>query len=118
VSPDGRWVTVSRNNGPPLNLPVDGGAPVQVQGALIDDQPLRWSSDGRVLFVRRGRTLPALIERIEASSGRRSLWREVRPSERAGVFGITSLVVAPDAGSYAYTFASSVGSLYLAEGIR
>jgi len=38
--------------------------------------------------------------------------------EAAGVFAISSVVVTPDGKSYAYTFASSIGSLYLAEGIR
>jgi len=62
--------------------------------------------------------MPARIERVEIATGRRLPWKELRPVDPAGVFGINSVVVTPDGGSYAYTFASSIGSLYLAEGIK
>jgi hypothetical protein len=62
--------------------------------------------------------MPARIERLEIATGRRQPWKELRPADPAGVFGITSVVVTPDGMSYAYTFASSIGSLYLAEGVR
>ena len=44
--------------------------------------------------------------------------RRLRPADPAGVFGITNVVITPDGTSYAYTFSSALGSLYLAEGIR
>jgi len=45
-------------------------------------------------------------------------WKELQPTDSAGVFGITSIVVTPDGTSDAFTFSSSLGSLYLAEGIK
>ena len=47
--------------------------------------------------------MPARIERVEVATGRRQLWKELRPADPAGVFGITSVVVTPDGTSYAYT---------------
>ena len=57
-------------------------------------------------------------EGVPYATGRRQPWKELRPADPAGVFHISSVVVTPDGRSYAYTFASSIGSLYLAEGIR
>ncbi|MCA1561509.1 MAG: hypothetical protein LC753_10290 [Acidobacteria bacterium] len=62
--------------------------------------------------------MTARVERLEISTGKRTLWKELRPADRAGVFGISNVIVAPDGKSYAYTVASSVGSVYLAEGIK
>jgi hypothetical protein len=118
VAPDGRWVTATRRGAPLTLYPIDGGAPRPVPGGQADDQPLRWSADGRSLFVRRGLGLPARIERLEIATGKRQPWKELRPADPAGVFGISRVVVTPDGMSYAYTCASSIGSLYLAEGIR
>ena len=40
------------------------------------------------------------------------------PGDPAGVGGIGGVLVTPDGKSYAYSFSSSIGSLYLAEGLR
>jgi hypothetical protein len=97
---------------------VEDGRAQPLPGAYVEDVPVQWSLDGESLFVRRGNTFPVRIERLEVATGKRTLWRELRPPEGAGVFGISSVVIAPDGKSYAYTFASSVGALYLAEGLR
>ena len=118
VAPDGNWITTVRTGAAPALYPVDGGPPRSIPGALIEDVPRRWSADGQSLFIRRGSDLPARIERLDIATGRRSLWKELQPAERAGVFGITGVIVTPDGRSYAYTVASSVGALYLAEGLK
>jgi hypothetical protein len=62
--------------------------------------------------------MPARVERIDVVSGATHPWKEPRPADPAGVFAITSVVVTPDGRSYAYTFSSALGSLYLAEGVK
>ena len=116
VAPDGRWVTALRSGAPLSLYAVDGGPARPVPGAIPEDQPLRWSVDGRALFVRRGVGLPARVERVEVATGRRQLWKELHPADPAGVFDISSILVSPDGKSYAYSFASQIGTLYLAEG--
>jgi hypothetical protein len=68
--------------------------------------------------VRSGDLPVVRIERVEVSMGARQLVKELRPADPAGVFGITTVVITPDGTSYAYTFSSALGTLYLAEGIR
>jgi hypothetical protein len=118
VAVDGQWIAAARSGEPPALYPVNGGPLRPLQGAMADDEPLQWDPDGRTLFVRRGVSIPARIERLDIATGKRSLWRQLRPAETAGLFGISSVIVTPDGKSYAYTFASSIGSLYLAEGLK
>ncbi len=118
VAPDGRWVAAAPHGAPLALYPVDGGSARPLPGGQADDEPLRFSADGRSLFVRRGDRVPARIERVDVVSGARHPWKELRPADPAGVFGISSVVLTPDGRSYAYTFSSAIGSLYLAEGVR
>jgi len=118
VSPDGRWLAAARSSAAPALYPVDASASRVLPGSQVDDTPLRWTADGGSLFVRRGNGIPASVERIEVATGKRQHWKELQPADSAGVFGITSIVVTPDGTSYAFTFSSSLGSLYLAEGIK
>jgi eukaryotic-like serine/threonine-protein kinase len=118
VAPDGLWVT-ARKVGVPLSIyPTDGGTPRTLPGGRIDDRPLNWSTDGNWLFVRRGSDMVALIDRLEVATGRRSLWKEVRSTEPAGLFGIDTVRITPDGSSYAYTFESGLGTLYVVEGLK
>ena len=117
ASPDGRWVAAARDGMPLALYGVDGTAR-PVPGGVAQDEALRFTSDGRALFVRRGDGMPAQIDRIDLGTGVRQKWKELRPADPAGVFGISSVVITPDGRGYAYTFSSSLGSLYLAEGIR
>ena len=52
VSPDGRSVVATVANRGLMLYPVDGGPSRPLPGSTAQDQPLRWSADGRWLFVR------------------------------------------------------------------
>jgi Tol biopolymer transport system component len=118
VAPDGRWIACARTGVPLALYPVDAGSPRPLPGGQADDRPLRWSADGRSLFVRCGTGMPARVERVDLATGARQLWREFRPADTAGVRDIGSVQITPDGKSYAYTFVSQLGTLYLAEGIH
>jgi hypothetical protein len=120
VSRDGHWIAVHAGDRGILVCPVDGGPARPLEGDAEHDIPMRWSGDGRWLYVQRGGgpQLPAWIDRIEIATGRREVWKELMPADPTGVLGIGRAFVTPDGESYAYHFASSVGRLYLAEGLR
>jgi len=119
VSPDGRFVAAAVADRGVVLYPVDGGASRALSGATERDHPLRWSSDGRWLFVSRI-PLPAAnasrvwIDRIEVATGVRQPWRELIPGG-AGVRSIVSVAITPDGKGYAYSYSSILSSLYLAE---
>ena len=118
VSHDGQLVAASRAGAALSLYPVGGGPPRLVEGGTEDDIPVQWSTDGKWLFVRVGNSMPAEIERLEITTGRRVPWKQLIPTDRSGLFGISSVAITPDGSNYAYTFASSIGTLYLVEGVR
>jgi eukaryotic-like serine/threonine-protein kinase len=123
VSPDGRSVVASVAGTGLVLYPVDGGAGGTLRGGSAQDEPLRFTSDGRWLFVRR---TPALrpdtarvwIDRIEMATGKREAWKELAPSDPAGMRAISTVHITSDGQSYVYAFGSTLGGLYLAEGLK
>jgi dipeptidyl aminopeptidase/acylaminoacyl peptidase len=113
VSPDGLLIAAAREGAALSLYSVDGEEARPLAGATEDDQPLRWSADGKWLFVRAGSGMPAQIDRLEIASGRRENWKQLMPADRTGLFGISGVVITPDGTSYAYTFSSSISTLYL-----
>jgi hypothetical protein len=123
VSPDGRTVVVSVAGTGLLQCPVDGGPGQPVRGCAAQDEPLRWTSDGRWMFVRRvpasvPNTMRVWIDRIDMVTGKREPWRELTPTDPAGVCAIGAVHLTPDGKSYVYAFYATLGDLYLAEGLR
>jgi hypothetical protein len=116
-APDGAWVLARDGSQRALLLPVAGGAPRPVSAMTKDDWPLRFTPDGRALFVYRTGEVPVRISRIDLATGRREPWRELVPADAAG---ITSLrpIVAADGETYAYTFIRELSELYLLKGAR
>jgi hypothetical protein len=46
------------------------------------------------------------------------VWKELFPSDPAGLIGFPTAQITPDGAAYAFSYARSVNDLYLAEGIR
>ncbi|HJS60033.1 MAG TPA: protein kinase [Vicinamibacteria bacterium] len=117
VSPDGAWLAASSAAGLAL-YPASGGEPRPVEGAIPRDLPLRFSGDGRFLYVRGEGRLPAKIFRLDLLTGTREPWRELGPAGASEPAGVTALTIAPDVGAYVYVFASPETTLYEVSGLR
>ena len=117
VTPDGRFVCGIGADGRPLLFPVDGGPPRPFAGLEPGDVPLRWSPDGKTLYVRNG-YLPARLYRIDTSSNKRELWRELVPSDPAGILSIRTIRLTPDGNSFFYGYTRHLSDLYLVEGLK
>jgi hypothetical protein len=95
--------------------PIDGGEPKAVPG-FADEIPVQWSADGGSLYVQAKGEFPARVYRLEVASGRKTLWKEFMPLDRAGV--LKSIVrVTPDGSAWAYTYAWHQSDLYLVDGL-
>jgi serine/threonine protein kinase len=117
VSPDGKYVTAVA--GGKLNvLPIAGGEPKTSLDIEPGESVLRWSADGRSLYLRElmGMTA-ARINRLDLTSGRQEPWKELRPPDPSGV-QIYDVVVTPDGGAYAYSFQRDISTLYLVSGVK
>jgi Tol biopolymer transport system component len=116
VSPDGRTLVAAGHDGVVL-LAVDSGQLRPCPGSEPGDQPVRWSADGRSLFVLRYKGFAAQVYRLELTTGRRMLLRELAPPDLAGA-GFPDVRVTPDGKSYAYSFIRNLNDLYLVDGLK
>jgi Tol biopolymer transport system component len=119
ITPDGGHVVV-RDPGGDLSLhPLDEGAARPVPGLESTDGPLRFSSDGRYLYVSaRINELPARVYRIDMATGRRDLVRELMPPDPGGTGNFLCASISPDGKTLVFFHSSALERLYLAEGLR
>jgi Tol biopolymer transport system component len=122
VSADGKYVTSVMKD--KLSLLPIAGAPSKpgIATQVIDVQPgdsvIRWSADGRSLFLRQNEGLTAMkINRLDLASRHEEPWKELKPADPVGV-QIGQVVMTPDGNAYAYSFQRDICTLYLAQGLK
>ncbi len=118
VSPDGRLIVARAADGSLSLYPIDGGDGRAVPGAAPGDLPIRWTPDGRGLFVHGSTALPARVEIIDVATGKRSLFRELAPPEPAGVLAVSPVYLSADASAYVYSYRRVLDTLWVVEGVR
>ena len=118
ISPDGRLAVLIDNDKKSFLFPTDGGAPAPIAGLAEGEFPIQWSADGRFLYTHRGGELPAKVWRLEISTGRKELVKELAPSDPAGVTSIDGVFVTPDGRSFAYYLRHNLSDLYVAAGLK
>jgi len=115
VSPDGDSLAVLDSEERMFVVSTRGGETRPVPGVATGTKPLRWSADGRSLYVAEG----PKVFRMDPVSGRRELWKQFAPPDPAGVRDDSWFVVlSTDAKSYFYSFQVHLSELYLADGLR
>jgi eukaryotic-like serine/threonine-protein kinase len=83
-----------------------------------DNFVLQWSPDGKtVLFTEGAFEVPLRVRAIDVATGKRSLWKEIRPGDVAGVLS-TSFSIAPDAKSYVYSILRMNSQGFLVTGVK
>ncbi len=117
-SPDGEHVLAQAASGQYVLYPLAGGVLRPVPLLTEEDRVLRWSPDGRSLWVRRGSTIPIRIELFDLSTGRRELVEEITPQDRSGLIGVSGISLAGDPRSYVYNSWQAVSHLFVVERAR
>ncbi len=117
ISPDGKGIVVRKSDGSPTILNTETSTCEPLGAVEPGDAPMRLDPTGRKLFTARAGDNPPRIDLIDLTSGDRTTWRELRPSEPSGILYIGGVVVAPGANRYAYSYLRSISDLYLVEGI-
>ncbi len=118
ISPDGRFVAGIGPDQKGYLYPVAGGEPGLIPGLASGEEPIRWSADGRSLYIYRPGELPAKIHRLDLATGQRTLFKQLMPSDPAGVNHIGPIVLTPDGKTYVYGYHRTLSDLYLAEGLK
>jgi WD40 repeat protein len=118
ITPDQRHILTDREDGSWALYPVDGGAPAPLRGMLPEEWPIRFSGDGRSLFVTRIGQVPLRVFRVDLATGERALWREFEPPDKAGLSYVRNVVLSGDGSAYAYQYRRWLSSLFVVTGLR
>ncbi|MDO8677102.1 MAG: protein kinase [Acidobacteriota bacterium] len=115
VSPDGTLLIARREL-----YPVAGGEPRPIAGLEPADEIIRWTADGRSLFLRRPLDSRAVqITRFDLATGKRTPVRQISPlPEAARMGGIVGLLMSSDASAYVYGYGITTSALYLVKGLQ
>ncbi len=113
----GERAAVSIEQGRFTLRPFDGSAPRPIADAREGEAAVRWSGDGRHLFVAAQGSGSVSIARIEVASGRREKWLDLEPPEPGAVFW-ASPVLSADGQYYAASFRRDTSDLYLVTGLE
>ena len=118
LSPDGHQVAGVGPDEKVYSYPIAGGEPQAIRGMDPGEQPIQWSADGRSIYFYKPGDLPAKVYRLDLSTGQRTLWKELMPSDSAGVSRLGPIVITPDGRSCLYGYHRILSDLYLVEGLK
>ena len=116
VSPDGKFV-IGVKGEERLLYPVERGSPRPIRGLEPGEVPAQWSSDGHSLYVLRRFDMPIKVWLLDWETGKRRLWKEIRPSD-PGIDKSPGFLVTPDGAAYVYSRSRNFSELYLVDGLK
>jgi eukaryotic-like serine/threonine-protein kinase len=97
--------------------PIDGGPPRTVKARIPNNGPLSGPGERYVIGSEKPE-VPLKLYRYDIQTGEKKLWKELVPTDRAGVFNMTVFDVTPDERWYAYSYVRDLSDLYLVEGLH
>jgi eukaryotic-like serine/threonine-protein kinase len=118
ISPDAHDVAAIGPDQKGYLYPLAGGEPRVIPGFNPGEEPITWSSDGRSLYIYQPGELPARVFRLDVQTGQRTLWKQLMPSDPAGVENIGPILMTPDAKTCVFGYHRMLADLYLAEGLK
>jgi serine/threonine protein kinase/Tol biopolymer transport system component len=118
VSPDSQWIAAIGPDRKGYLYPVGGGEPRVIPGLNPGEQPITYSSDGHALYIYQPGELPASVYHLDIQTGQRTLWRQLLPSDPAGVETIGPILMTPDAQTCVFGYHRMLADLYLVEGLK
>ncbi len=118
ISPDSQWVAGIGPDQKGYLYPVAGGEPRTINGLNPGEQPITFSSDGRSLYIYQPGELPARVDRLDLQTGQRTLWKQLMPSDPAGVETIGPILMTSDAKTCVFGYHRMLADLYLVEGLK
>ena len=119
VAPDGRAITVVSGSGKVSLQSLDSGAQTAIGSVDPDAAVVRWSGDGRYLFLlkRGSAATQASILRLDTSTGRTEKWRDLRSPDSMAAF-YRSVALSADGQAYAFSYQRDLSTLYLVRGVQ
>jgi len=121
VTPDGERVLVNDTEGKYFLYPLHGnGSPSAVPQLKTDDRVIALAADGHTLFVREAvqNAWTMRVVSVDFNTGKRQLFKEIEPPDRAGVLALGPVQITPDGKTYVFGFTRRLSDLHVVEGLR
>ena len=118
ISPNGESVAGVGPDQKGYLYPLDLGESRAIPGFAVGEEPVEWAANGRSLYIYRPGELPARVFRLDLATGEKTLWRQLMPSDPAGVERINPIRMTPDGRTYVYGYHRTLADLYLVEGLK
>jgi eukaryotic-like serine/threonine-protein kinase len=118
ISPDSQFVAAIGPDQRGYLYPVNGGDARLIPGVTQGEQPITWSADGHSLYVYQPGEMPAHVFRVDVQSGKRTLWKDLMPTDPSGVENIGPILITPDAQTCVFGYHRNLADLYLVEGLK
>jgi Tol biopolymer transport system component len=118
ISPDSSMVAGIGPDQKGYLYPVAGGEPTPIVGLNIGEQPINWTEDGHSIYIYQPGELPAQVYKLDIKTGQRSLWKQLLPSDPAGVENIGPIYMTRDAKTCVFGYHRMLADLYLVEGLK
>jgi len=116
VSNDGKSVAAMGAGDRPF-LFVVGGDARPVPGCEVNDVPIGWTPDDKAIYVYRRGRVRVPIDRVDITTGERTPWHTITPSDPAGILDIMPILITPDGQTYAYGYRRFLSDLYVVTGL-
>jgi hypothetical protein len=118
ISPDSQFIAGIGPDQKGYLYPVDVGEARVINGLNTGEQPITWGADGRSLYIYQPGELPAKVYNLDLQTGKRTLWKQLMPSDPAGVENIGPILLTADAKTCVYGYHRMLADLYLVEGLK
>jgi eukaryotic-like serine/threonine-protein kinase len=118
ISPDSQWIAGIGPDEKGYLYPVAGGDAKLIPGFNSGEQPITFSADGHSIYVYQPGELPARVDRLDLQTGQRTLWKQLMPTDPAGVETIGPILITPDAKTCIFGYHRMLADLYLVEGLK
>jgi len=116
ISPDGRWFVIAGQQRLTL-APTGDGEPRTITELSNGETVVRWSGDGRYLFLQKPAGETIKVSRLEVVTGHKEPWQALKLPEPGAVF-IGSLALSADGKAGAFSFQHDLANLFLVKGLH
>jgi eukaryotic-like serine/threonine-protein kinase len=116
ISPTGKSYLIA-GKGEIEVSPMGGGAGTRLCDLQPNESIVRWSLDGRYVFLRQTDRRSIRVSRVDVGTGRKEPWRELKvPESGAEFYG--RFLMSGDGKAYAGSFQHDLANLYLLNGTK
>jgi serine/threonine protein kinase len=117
VSPDNRMLLATDQSRKQFLFDLGENKQVEIRGLETNDRVVRWAGDSHSIFVYQHDETPLRIYRLDYTTGRKELVREIVPTDPAGLLSPPRVLITPDGKSYVYQLQRYLCDLYLVSGL-